>query len=379
MDREVDFAGEGLLDGLEGDARAARLDLLRRLSGEGVTLQELGRAVAQDRLALLPLERVLARDVRIGSSELSRLCGLDLEFVVAVRRALGLPQADADEPVFRKADVEAFRELGSLRREMRLADDAVLEVLAVAGRSLWKISETALAVVDEAVSGTAADEADLAARYAQAARRLGTVAGPLLEGAMHAQVREGVRGESVTPDEIRSGRIDDTWTVSVCFVDLVGFTQLGHGRPPAEANDLARRLERLATDVARAPVRLVKTMGDGAMLVSTEAGPLLDAALELRARSVADTILAPVRIGIAHGEAFARGGDWYGATVNLAGRVVDLAEPGTILVTRSARDAVSGRYGWSPARRERVRGVADAVELFTVHEQSDVSQTVSAT
>jgi class 3 adenylate cyclase len=249
--------------------------------------------VRDGRLALLPVERALSNDVRIGSAELARLRGLDLAFVLSVRRALGLPDADPEEPVFREADVETFRELGNVRREARLADDGMLEVLGVVGRSLWKISETTLAVVDEAVSGSSVNECDLAMRYAQVALQLGTVAGPLLESAMHAHLREGLREEVVTTEELRSG-IDDTWTVTVCFVDLVGFTGLGEQLTAEGAHALARGLTRIAASVASPPVRLVKMMGDGAMLVSTEARPLIDAALEMVARGAEDALLIAI-------------------------------------------------------------------------------------
>lgn len=364
MDGEADFMREGLLDGLEGEARAARLRLLVQLSDEGMSLRQLGRAVAEGRLALLPVERALSHDVCVGSAELARLCGFDLDFVLSVRRALGLPETEPEEPVFRRADVAAFRELGALRREAQLPDAAVLEVLGVVGRSLWPISETLLAVVDEAVTGSSADEHDLALRYAAAARRLGTVGGPILESAMHAHLREGVREEVVTPEEIYSGRVDDTWVVTVCFVDLVGFTGLGDDLPAAGAHALARGLTRIATRAARLPVRLIKTMGDGAMLVSTEARPLLDAAFEMMELRAAEGCLPELRIGISHGEAFTRGGDWYGATVNLASRVTEVSEPGMIVATRGARDAVPTEYHWSPVGSVRLRGIAEEVDLY---------------
>lgn len=364
MSEPVDFAREGLLDGLEGDARAVRLHLLDRLSADGVSVEELRRAVAADRLALLPVEWALSRDVSIGSAELAHQCGLDLDFVLAVRRALGLPEAGPDEPVFRQADVEAFRALGALRREAQFPDAGMLEALGVVGRSLWRISEATITVVDEAVSASATSENDLAVGYEQAARRLGAVAGPMLESAMHAHLRVGVREEAITREEIRSGRVDDTWTVTVCFVDLVGFTGLGDQLPAEGARDLARRLGSIAASAARVPVRLVKTMGDGAMLVSTEAPPLIDAAFEVAERVADDGHLPPLRVGIAHGEAVTRGGDWYGATVNLASRVMAVAEPGTVLATRAARDAAPDGYAWSPAGCERLRGVAEAAELY---------------
>ena len=58
----IDFEAEGLLEGTSGEAREARLDLLRQLADDGVELEELRTAVEEDRLALLPVERVLAGD-----------------------------------------------------------------------------------------------------------------------------------------------------------------------------------------------------------------------------------------------------------------------------------------------------------------------------
>ena len=364
MTAGVDFADEGLLDGLEGEALTGRQELLERLSAEGASLEEMRRAVAEDRLVLLPVERMLTGDVSIDSDELAGLCGLDPGFVVAVRHALGLPATERGETVFRTADVEAFRGLGALRREALIPDEGFIELLGVVGRSLWGISEALLAVADEALGGEKTTERDLALRYEEAARRLGAVAGPFLESAMHAQLREGIRGEKVTSGEISSGRVDDTWTVTVCFVDLVGFTGLGDRLSADESHSLAARLAEIAARVAKPPVRLVKTMGDGAMLVSTEAGPLIEAALELASESEAAAELPPVRIGLSRGEAYARGGDWYGATVNLASRVTEVAEPGTVLVTRSVRDTAPPGYEWSPVGREGLRGITDDVELF---------------
>ena len=57
---EIDFESEGLLEGVEGRAREARLKLLRELADEGVPLDELRVAVEEHRLALLPVERILS-------------------------------------------------------------------------------------------------------------------------------------------------------------------------------------------------------------------------------------------------------------------------------------------------------------------------------
>ena len=71
-DGMIDFEAEGLLDDLDGEAREARLALLRELAADGVPLEELREAVAAGRLALLPVERALAGDGRRYTARESR-------------------------------------------------------------------------------------------------------------------------------------------------------------------------------------------------------------------------------------------------------------------------------------------------------------------
>jgi len=62
--------------------------------------------------------------------------------------------------------------------------------------------------------------------------------------------------------------VSATHEVTVCFADLVGFTRFGERRPAEDLGRVAERLGALVSDLAEPPVRLVKTLGDAAMLVS---------------------------------------------------------------------------------------------------------------
>ena len=79
MAEPIDYDAEGLLEGTEGDERAGRLELLELLAEDGATLAELKRAVAEDRLALLPAERVLAGEGKYTAAEVAERSGLDSE------------------------------------------------------------------------------------------------------------------------------------------------------------------------------------------------------------------------------------------------------------------------------------------------------------
>src|SRR5207248_820789 len=111
----VDFAAEGLLDDLEGEARDARAKLLARLHREGVSLDDLRDAVADDTLVLLPAERLVGGIKRYTPRDVSEQSGVELEFLIRLRRAQGLPIPDADAPVFTDADVEGAKTARTFR------------------------------------------------------------------------------------------------------------------------------------------------------------------------------------------------------------------------------------------------------------------------
>jgi adenylate cyclase len=157
---------------------------------------------------------------------------------------------------------------------------------------------------------------------------------------------------------------------AVCFVDLVGFTRLGGELEAQELGGVVGTFSELAAGVAEGPVRLVKTIGDAAMFVSREPGPLVEAALRLvDASQEAD--LPATRAGIACGLTTFRAGDFYGHAVNLASRITGIARPGSVLCDQSAHDAAGEAFDWSFAGRHRLKGIGEAVPLYRARPLSE--------
>jgi adenylate cyclase len=122
----------------------------------------------------------------------------------------------------------------------------------------------------------------------------------------------------------------------------------------------------MAADVARPPVRLVKTIGDAAMLVAPEPVPLLRASLGLIATAEGEGEGFPqLHAGIAHGPALQRYGDWYGPTVNVAARLTARARPSSLLATEAVRElAGDGEFSWTEAGRKRIKGLKQPIPVW---------------
>jgi adenylate cyclase len=361
----TDFEGEGLLDGLDGDARDARLRLLEQLESDGVPLEELREACAEGRLALLPLERALAPPGdRYTFAQLAEHAQLDADFLAHLTRALGLPIPKDDEPIFTEHDLEAARTVGGFRAA-GIGDEELLEVTRVLGHSLSQIVATLRSMFTQSFFQAGDSEYDVAVRWAAAAKELN----PLLEQV----VRYLLRAQQVA--QLRQGVFDlaglqtGSTKIAVAFADLAGFTRLGEQVAADQLGSVAGRLTALATDSARPPVRLVKMIGDAAMLVSSEPKPLLEAVLGLLERVEAEgEEFPPLRAGIAFGEGLSRGGDWFGAPVNLASRITDKTRPGAVVVSSEFKDLLGeDGYNWTrlPGKR-KFKGISEDQVLFRV-------------
>jgi adenylate cyclase len=221
---------------------------------------------------------------------------------------------------------------------------------------------TAAAFVDAFLEPGDSEE-EVAERFSSVAEQLIPAIDPVLIAAYKQHLAEAVRRGVLRQDERAAGEAGRAQELSVCFVDMVGFTRLGQQIDPQELGTLASKLAELANDVTAPPVRLVKTIGDAAMLVSPEPGPLVSVALSLL-EAVEAAEMPSLRAGVACGTAQQRAGDFYGHAVNLASRVTGVARPGAVLCTEEVRDAVPDEFDWSFARKHRLKGMSDAVPLY---------------
>lgn len=368
----IDFEAEGLLDGVEGEAREARLDLLRGLADDGVPLEELRSAIAEERLALLPVERVLEGEgERLTGAELSERSGLELEFLVRQRQALGLPVAEPDSQTFSEEDLAAAVRLRELR-EAGLPEEGMLEIARVLGMTMSQLAAATRGMIVEAFIDAGASERDVALRLASAARELRPHVAKALEYTLDLHLREQIRSDVLSRTELASGATG-TQEVTAGFADLVDFTRLGEQLPPEELGRVTERLGTVVAGVISSPVRLVKMVGDAAMFVSPDGEAAMSAAIDLVAAAEAEGDDFPeLRAGVAHGVALPRGGDWYGRPINMAARITGIARPGSVLASEAARDAAGEGFDYSFAGERRLKGIKGEVKLFRArHPQED--------
>ena len=150
------------------------------------------------------------------------------------------------------------------------------------------------------------------------------------------------------------------------FADIAGFTALTEAHGDEEAVALVEDF----TDVVRrelAPIdgQPVKTIGDALMLLIPDPGDAIRLGIAISQQTGAHGTI-PVRVGLHHGPAIERGGDYFGATVNLAARVSGAAAGGEVLVSGTTAALVPDLEGvvYESRGRQQLRNVSEPVELF---------------
>ena len=310
---------EGLLDGLEGQARAERAELIQWLLGQGFTVDQIRGAVSP---MLLPAGRIVGDDGRrVSARQICDETGIDLELLQAIQRALGMPRADdPDAAILLRADSEAAAR-ATVFIDMGLSREQVIAVTRVLGHGLEQTAEAMRQVVLEAVIQPGATELQLAQAYESLVQQVSPLLGPLCEDVLRVQLRHTLETEAVSVAERAAGTA--SWRAQhqrgVCRPRRIHPPR--RGRPAEELENLASRLSNLAHDVVSPPVRFIKTIGDAVMLVSTDPVALLRTALELLGAAEKYDDFPQLRIGLASGYAVSRAGDWFGSPVNVASRV----------------------------------------------------------
>ena len=365
MAADFDFEALGLLEGLEGEAREERTELIEWLLDRGFSIDHVcGSAAAP---LMLPASKVLGDDNQsVSAREVCEATGIELQLLQRLQRAIGLPIDDPDAAVLLRADGEAAARAKFLL-DLGFDPDDTVAMMRVVVENLGHVAEIMREAALKTLLRPGASEIEVAQASEQLALRSAPMLGPVMDDLVRLELRRSFESDAVTAAERAAGTLPGGRTVTVCFADLAGFTSLGEAIPPEDLERVATRFAEVAHDVARSPVRFIKSIGDAVMLISFDAVPLLHAVLDL-IDIAAENDLPRLRIGVASGLAVSRAGDWFGSPVNVASRVTAEARPGTVMVAESTRDAAGNAMGfeWSPAGVRRLKGVSDEVKLFRV-------------
>jgi adenylate cyclase len=152
------------------------------------------------------------------------------------------------------------------------------------------------------------------------------------------------------------------------FVDLCGFTSFterqGDERAVVVLAEFRSALREIA---ARRGVRIVKWLGDGAMIASSDPDTVVTSIIEINARMETALPTLALRAGIDIGPVIMfEGDDYIGRPVNVASRLCDQAHSHELLATTPVTEKLSPWIQIIPRPAAAIRGLDRSVDLVAL-------------
>ncbi len=353
-------------------AAAAQARVVARMRDRGYSLADLRSAGREGRLAFGFTEELFSGgEGSIPIEQVAAETGLEVELVERILVILGTPKGRQRD--LTPEDAAALRHCARvLAAGFPLV--AFLQLVRVYAQSMRRIADAEVRLfhlyVHEPLIRDAVPELEMAEEMGDLAADILPVAAPLTEYLHDRYLRFFVEQDVVGHMEADSGA--DTAeielghvNVTLCFIDLTGFTRYTEEEGDIEALDVVENFVATVEETLPREATIVKTIGDEVMLVSPDAASLTEWAVSFLSRFPERP---QPRVGIHTGDAVYRDGDYFGSQVNLVHRVVNRALAGEILVTDRVAAAVesSDRLALEPIGQVKLKGFPAPTDLFVV-------------
>ena len=321
-----DLAGVGRRSAALAHVRALLIDA-------GATEEEIDQAVAGGVLDLLAVDRLLVPSARrYTAAEVTEATGLPIDLMKRFWRALGFLDVADDDPAFTDLDIQAVQLFQGMLRLGATDVGSALQLARVIGSSMARIADAE--VVPGSMALAAGDDDDVLAADAFASVAGETI--PAMSWLLDFVWRRHVQAATRRTMLLRAdGNVSGAGPVlAVGFADMVGFTLLSQHLDQGELAAVVGRFEDISHDIVTGlGGRVIKMIGDEVMFVIESVVGAARIGLGLAEAYADDELLSDVRVGLAVGPVLVHDGDYYGPTVNLAHRIVSIANPGTVLMS----------------------------------------------
>jgi adenylate cyclase len=323
-------------------AAASQARVVARLRDRGHSIEQIREATEEGRLAFGYIEELLPEQAgRASLKRVAKETGLERALIERFWTGLGLPTPELDR--LSDDDVAALHEVASvLGTGLPLV--AFLQLSRVYGQALSQIADAEVRLihlyVHEPLMREGVPGLEMAEQMESMARDLLPLSSSLMEFLHRRFLQHFVAQDIVGHMEVELDGDADLGRVKVgiAFCDLAGYTRFTEEEGDEQAISLVERFVDSITKTLPEDARVVKTIGDEAMIVAQDIQALTDWAVDFQ--ELFDERPEP-RIGVHYGATLYRDGDYFGREVNLASRVVARARGGEVLVTDAVVEQVS--------------------------------------
>jgi adenylate cyclase len=346
-----------------GPSAIAQARSLVKLRERGYSIEQLQEAIDEGRLVGYTDELVGEMvGERFTLKEAAKKSGLKAEVIEELIAAIGLPSGAVDD--LGTEDVEMFRHFETAV-ESGFPRDALLQTVRVYGQAVSKIADAEVRLVHlhvhEPLLREGVSSEQIAEQMDGITEELLPLFSPVIDHLHRRFLNHFVEQDIVGHMESESGGEIGQVRVAIAFADLAGYTQLTEEVGDEEAAGIVERFVANVNQSLPDEARILQTIGDEVMIVSSDAGSLIDWAVGFQTLNTERPL---PRIGIHCGNVVFRDGDYFGREVNLSARVAARAAAGEVLVTWPVVEMAGKHLEFERIGEVQLKGFSHATELF---------------
>ncbi len=373
---------QGLIPQYDAGWRPAAIGQARvvaKMRERGHSLREIRTATEEGRLAFGFLDELLGVEPqRYGLRDAARQTGLDEGLVRRLIAGLG-GNPNATETV-------SEDELQLLRYVAAVLDTgfplvALLQLVRVYGQAIARIADAEVRLfhlyVHEPLMRSGATGVETAEQMQAMSRQVLPLAGPILDQIHQRYLQFFVEQDVVghMESDLDGTAVDlGRMRVAIAFADLAGYTRMTEEEGELSALDAVERFVEAVAVTLPDDARIIKTIGDEAMIIGSDAAALTDWAVGFQAMQTERPL---PRIAVHYGVALFRDGDYYGRDINIASRVAARSGGGEVLVTRPVVDVVrtaGGHLEFERIGEVTLKGFSESTEVLIARQRRESAQ-----
>ena len=367
----------GLIPQYSGEWTASAIGTARvvaRMRERRHSLDSIARATDEGRLAFGFLEDLFPFDrERVSIQDAARETGLDRALVERLVNGLGISPERSDTVT--QDDLQLLRYVNAVL-ESGFPLVALLQLVRVYGQAMARIADAEVRLfhlyVHEPLMRAGTTGVATAEEMHAISREVLPLAGPVLDQVHQRYLQYFVEQDVVghMESDLEGSQIDlGRMRVAIAFADLAGYTRLTEEEGELTAVDAVERFVDAVEVTLPDDARVIKTIGDEAMIVGSDPAALTDWAVGFQRLQTERPL---PRIAIHYGVALYRDGDYYGRDVNIASRVAARSAAGEVLVTRPVvHYSDAPHLEFERIAEVKLKGFQEATEIFIARQREE--------
>ena len=362
-------------DGTWTPAAIGQARVVAKMRERGHSLQEIRRATEDGKLAFGFLEEFFPSDQRRYSvKDAARETGIDAALVTRLISGLGVtPEHNG---TVSEDELQLLRYVGAVL-DTGFPLVALLQLIRVYGQAMARVADAEVRLfhlyVHEPLMRSGSTGVETAEQMEAISRQVLPLAGPVLDQIHQRYLQFFVEQDVVghMESDLDGTAVDlGRMRVAIAFADLTGYTRMTEEEGELTAVDAVERFVDAVEATLPDDARVIKTIGDEAMIIGSDPSTLTDWAVGFQSMQTERPL---PRIAVHTGVALYRDGDYYGRDINIASRVAARSAGGEVLVTRPVVDAVGSapHLVFERIGEVRLKGFTESTEVFVARQREE--------